>query len=138
MRAELESHLETGGIPEALLRALIYIRMPEEFADERGFAAIKALRESQPVAKRLPMSHLKDVAKNQFLLVLMDPERAIAALPRLLPKSETERRAAFDALQKIIAAPGPLGEEGSRRLVRVKELFDLKAPAPARAESINA
>ena len=36
-RAEMEMRFEKGGIAEALARAVLYIRMPERSADERGF-----------------------------------------------------------------------------------------------------
>ena len=48
MRAELEQRFEVGGLPEAVLRALIYVRLPERSVDERGFAALQAIRAMQP------------------------------------------------------------------------------------------
>ena len=47
-RAELEGHFEKGGIADALARALVYIRLPEGSADERGFTVLQAIRESRP------------------------------------------------------------------------------------------
>ena len=44
MAAHLEQQIESGGLREAAVRALLYIRMPDGVADERGFAALPALR----------------------------------------------------------------------------------------------
>ena len=41
LRARLRARFEVGGLPEAMIRALIYVRLPERSADERGFAVIK-------------------------------------------------------------------------------------------------
>ena len=54
--------------------------------------------------------------KEQYLLVRLDEERAVRAIPRLLPDSEHARRAALDALLQVLAARGALPEEGQRRL----------------------
>ena len=43
-QAELEQRFEVGGLPQAVLRAIIYVRMPERSVDERGFAALQAIR----------------------------------------------------------------------------------------------
>ena len=42
--AELEQQFEAGGLLEAMVRALIYMRLPERSVDERGFAALEGDR----------------------------------------------------------------------------------------------
>ena len=42
LRSELEHRFEVGGLEEAVLRALVYIRLPEGSVDERGFAVLQA------------------------------------------------------------------------------------------------
>ena len=42
LRAELDHRFEVGGLEEAVLRALVYIRLPEGSIDERGFADAEA------------------------------------------------------------------------------------------------
>ena len=63
------------------MRALIYIRLPEGSVDERGFAALKLIRASRPVAKRMSLARFKEMVREQFLLVCLDETRAINALP---------------------------------------------------------
>ena len=123
MRVELERRFEVGGLPQAVLRALIYVRMPQGSVDERGFAALQAIRAMQPVNDRMSMADLKACLKEQYLLVRLDEERAVRAIPRLLPDSEHARRTALDALLQVLGARGALPEEGLRRLGRVEALF---------------
>jgi hypothetical protein len=123
MRVELEQRFEVGGLPQAVLRALIYVRRPERSVDERGFAALQAIRAMQPVNDRMSMAELKACLREQYLLVRLDEERAVRAIPRLLPESEHARRTALDALLQVVGARGALPEEGLRRLGRVEALF---------------
>jgi len=127
MRVELERRFEVGGLPQAVLRALIYVRMPERSVDERGFAALQAIRAMQQVNDRMSMAELKACLKEQYLLVRLDEERAVRAIPRLLPDSEDARRTALDALLQVLGARGALPEEGLLRLGRVETLFGVEA-----------
>ena len=137
MRVDLETRYEVGGLPEALLRSLIYVRIPQGSIDERGFAALKAIRAAQPADNRLRIAQLKQIMKEQFLLVLLDPQRAVQAIPKLLPSGVQERRAGLEALRRVLAAPGALPEEGRRRLHEVETLFGVK-PELASKEASHA
>ncbi len=138
LRSELEQHFETGGLTEAALRALIYVRMAEGSVDERGFAALKAIRAAQPAEQRITMADAKAMLKQQFLLLCLDAERAVQAIPRLLPAGQDQRRAGLAALQDVLAARGPLSEEGRRRLQRIETLFDVKPAMPVKGEVVDA
>jgi hypothetical protein len=132
LRAELERRFDVGSSEAAVLRALIYIRLPEGTIDERGFTTLKLLRASRPVARRMSLAQFKEMVKEQFLLVALDEERAIAALPRLLGDDASARKTALDAVQKVLAAPGDLSDVARQRLARVEALLDVK-PEKARA-----
>ena len=64
----------------------------------------------------------------QLQLVLTDEERAIAALPKLLPADEA---AGLEVLRKLARAAGAPNAEGEHRLARVEKLFGAK-PTKAR------
>jgi len=119
----LETRFETGGVTEAAIRALIYIRLASSTVDERGFSILKAVRSMRPAAERLHLAELKDLFRNQFLLVKLDGERAIGSIPRLLPESREQRQAALDVVQRIANARGENTPDEERRLQRVKSLF---------------
>src|SRR3954452_25628982 len=129
MAAHLEQRIETGGLCEAAVRALLYIRMPDGAADERGFAALRQIAGELPAAKRLSLSQFKEVVRGQFLILRLDEERAITAMPKLLPADRPARETALGMLRRIIEARGTLSEEGARRITRVENLFGGPPPA---------
>jgi len=138
MRAALETQFEMGGDAEAALRAVIYVRLPAGSVDERGFAMLQAIRAELPSERRLSITQLRDVFRTQFLLVRLDEQRAIRAIPKLLPRDQARRRAALDAVRRVVAARGALDAEGRRRLQEVEALFGVEAPSTARKEPSHA
>jgi hypothetical protein len=137
-RLALAQRFEVGGSVEAAFRALIYVRRPERSVDERAFAMLKAIRAMQPVEKRLSINQLKELLKEQFMLVLLDEERAVEAIPKLLPKNIEQRQVTLDAMHRMIAARGSLPEEGKRRLNRIEALFNVTAEKPTKGDAVNA
>ncbi|UYN93339.1 MAG: DUF3141 domain-containing protein [Enhydrobacter sp.] len=127
LRAELESRYEVGGLPQAVLRALIHVRLPQGGVDERGFSMLQAVRAMQPINKRMTLPELKACLREQYMLLRLDEERAVCAIPRLLPESEAMRRAGLEALHRVLGARDPLDEAGARRLARIEELFATEA-----------
>jgi hypothetical protein len=123
LSAELEARFEMGGVTEAVIRALIYIRLASSTVDERGFSILKAVRSMRPAAERLHLAELKDLFRDQFQLVKLDEERAVASIPKLLPDSREQRQAALDVVQRIVNARGELTPDEERRLRRVESLF---------------
>jgi hypothetical protein len=137
MRADLEQRFEVGGLMQAALRALIYVRLPEHSVDERGFAMPKAIRAMRPVNDRVSLAELKACVKEQYLLLRLDEERAVRAIPKLLPDDEQGRHAGLDALLRTLGARGSLSEEGTRRLACVEALFAAERGLPP-LKAVNA
>ena len=121
--AYLERQIDHGGLIEAAVRALIYVRLPEGKVDERGFAALKQISAELPAAKRVGFARFKEIVKEQYLTLLLDPERAIAALPKLLPNNRRQCDEALALVRRVLAARGALPEEGRRRLERIEAMF---------------
>jgi hypothetical protein len=119
----LEQRLDQGGLIEAAVRALIYVRLPEGKVDERGFAALKQISAELPAAKRIGLVRFKEIVKEQYLILLLDAERAIAALPKLLPANRRQCEEALALVRRVLAARGALPEEGRRRLERIEAMF---------------
>ena len=128
--AYLEQRIDEGGLLEAAVRALIYVRLPEGKVDERGFAALKQIGAELPSAKRIGFAKFKEVVKEQYLILLLDTERAIAALPKLLSDDRRHCEEALALVRRVLASRGALPEEGSRRLERIETLF--AGPPPVR------
>jgi hypothetical protein len=121
--AHLEQQIDQGGLLEAAVRALIYVRLPEGKVDERGFAALKQISAELPAAKRVGLARFKEIVREQYLILLRDPERAMAALPALLTDDRTQSQEALALVRRVLAARGALPEEGRRRLERIEAIF---------------
>ena len=71
----LLARMGEGGLREAFIRALIYIRLPQLAADERGFRMLQKLRDEH--ATDVTLAEFKSWFRDQFLMVLLDPEQAV-------------------------------------------------------------
>jgi hypothetical protein len=131
-RHDLETLFEVGGLDEAAWRGLLYVRIPQGSADERGLAMLKALRDMRPSNQRARLADLKKLIATQYLLIRLDEERAVQAIPRLLPERQDDRQRAFDLLCTVLAATGAPSEEEKRRLDRIAVLLGVNQGAVSR------
>jgi hypothetical protein len=138
LRAELKHRFEAGGPEDAALRALIYIRLPDGSVDERGFSMLKLIRDSRPAASRKTLAQMKEIIREQYLLVRLDEERSITALPGLLGGDSGQRKAVLDAVHQVLAASGTLFGEAKRRLARVEALLETQRDKAGQSESAHA
>ena len=81
---ELKDQIPDGGPREAVIRALLYIRMPDGVADERGFNLLRRMR--QETGKGVTLTAFKQLLREQFLMLLLDERRAIEAIPAMLDR----------------------------------------------------
>jgi hypothetical protein len=105
LRSSLGRKFEEGGLEEAALRALIYLRLPGGAFDERGFRMLKNIREQRKSNDRITPSQFRDTLNVQLQLVQLDEERAIGAVPKLLTGGEDNIAAAWSAMRQLVAAP---------------------------------
>jgi Protein of unknown function (DUF3141) len=126
LRSNLAQKFDEGGLEEAVLRALIYVRLPSGGFDERGFRMLKAIRETRKSNERLSLPQFKELLTTQYQLVLLDEKRAIEALPKLLARDEGGPAAASAVLSELIGAAGALEPASRKRLARVEHLFGAK------------
>ncbi len=133
--AELKAAIPSGGLREAVLRSLVYIGVARGGPDERGFEAVRRLRQRETGPEPLPLPAFKAMAREQYFMLRLDEKAALAAIPGLLPQGMEERRNAVAMIEEVLTARGPLEEEAARRLAHVKALFGLADRAPE-AENI--
>ena len=76
---ELRASISKGGPREAVLRALLYVRMPERLVDERSFNLLRRMREE--AGRGLTLAAFKRLVREQFLMLLLDERSAVAAIP---------------------------------------------------------
>jgi hypothetical protein len=140
--AYLEAGIERGGLVEAGLRALLYIALgnPHPGVDERSFAILRRIRADHPSTAGLSLARFKEIVRQQYLILRLDEERAIAATPRLLPADKDERAKLLSVIRRIIDAQGDQPAQVERRLARVESLFasDASAAAPPKREKTAA
>jgi pimeloyl-ACP methyl ester carboxylesterase len=133
----LKATAEEGGAREAAIRALLYIGMPDGVVDERAFAVVRRMRQEH--GGGLPLSEFKAMIRRQFLLLLLDQERAVAAIPAMIARNGEAAPKILAALRRVIAARGPLGPEGLKRLERIELILaEAAAPLPAAAKKTAA
>jgi hypothetical protein len=132
--AELKSKIDQGGLVEGTIRGLLYAGAPRTAVDERGVEALRRIRKAE--GERLTLAQFKATAREQFFLLLLEPEAAVAAIPKLLPADMGERRKAFAAIRSILSAVGEISGETAERLQKVASLFGIDKAEASSAESI--
>jgi Protein of unknown function (DUF3141) len=123
---ELKSRIPTGGLREALIRGLLYAGMTRAAVDERGFEAVRRIREAH---SDLSLPAFKALVRDQFSMLLIDPEAALAAIPQMLPPDTQMRRTAFGLIRQVLAARGEMSAQDRKRMSEVAQLFGVDEDA---------
>ena len=118
--ADLKARIPAGGIREATIRGLLYAGMGRGAVDERGFEAVRRIRHEHG---DVPLASFKALVREQFNMLLVDTEAALAAIPSMLPADVKLRQEAFELINRVLEARGELSAEDQERLQRVKRLF---------------
>jgi len=123
--AELERRIGEGGMREAVVRALLYLGRGRQqlFADERGFAVLRQIRAETPKDQQVSIAAFKQIVHDQHLLLRLDEERAIAALPKLVPDDAEERERMLKIIRRVATATGELPDDLKLRLARIEVLI---------------
>jgi uncharacterized protein DUF3141 len=129
---ELKSRIAGGNMREGAIRALLYAGMPRGAVDERGFEAIRRMRAIQDGRERPTLAEFKAMVREQYFMLLIDPEAAFAALPELLPDPSL-RRKTLAAVRGVLSAAGEINGEVAERLERLARVLGIetKRPSPA-------
>jgi pimeloyl-ACP methyl ester carboxylesterase len=128
--ADLRSRIASGGLREAVIRALIFAGMDRAAIDERGFEMVRRIRQNQG---DVPLSAFKATVREQFEMLLIDAEAALAAIPSMLPHDAATRQHAFDLICEVLSARGRHSSEDLKRIRRVGALFDGEGQLSARS-----
>lgn len=140
---ELQAAIPTGDLRTALVRGLLHVAMARGAPDERAFEAIRRIRKRHEGAGGLPLPAFKQLFREQFFMLVLERDAALAAIPAMLPEDVEPRRAAFAMLCEVLEARGPVEGEAGERLQEVRSLFGLanddwtpaEAEAPKRARA---
>lgn len=124
--AELRSRIGVGGMQVAVIRGLLYAGMGRQAVDERGFEAVRRIREAHG---DLPLFAFKALVREQFNILLIDSDAALAAIPSMLPPDAETRKVAFSLIKTVLSARGEISAEDRKRLDEVARLFELDSKA---------
>jgi hypothetical protein len=128
--AELKARIPAGGLREAIIRALLYVGMARGAIDERGFEMARRIRQAHD---NMSLSDFKALIREQFNILLIDEDAALAAIPAMLPPDAEKRLKAFDLIREILDACGELSGDDRARLSEISQLFGIgEAAAPRR------
>jgi pimeloyl-ACP methyl ester carboxylesterase len=120
--AELKSHIPVGEAREAIVRAMLYVGMSRAAIDERGFEAVRRIRQSNA---GMPLSVFKAMVREQFNILLIDTEAALEAIPSMLPPEAKTRAHALHLVETALSARGEMSVEYKKRMDRVAGLFSI-------------
>jgi pimeloyl-ACP methyl ester carboxylesterase len=122
--AELKSRIPAGGMRAAVIRSLLYAGMNRAAIDERGFELARRIREAHG---DIPIADFKALVREQFNILLIDQEAALAAIPSMLPPEMETREKGYDLIKQVLSARGELSAEDKKRISEVARLFGLEA-----------
>lgn len=120
-KKELLAKMDKGGPRTAVIRGLVYVRIPVGAVDERGFEMIRRIRAEHH--GKCPLSEFKEAFREQFFMILLNERRAVEAIPTLLAGHQDEGPELFETIRKVVTAGGPLGREAKQRLKEIEKLF---------------
>jgi hypothetical protein len=120
--AELKRAIPQGGPREALLRALLYIRMPDGVVDERGFNFLRRMREEAGTG--MPLADFKKAVREQFLMLLLDERACVDAIPRMIATDPKLAARLSASLHEVVGVVGVRSEQAKARLAEIEHLLE--------------
>jgi len=117
----MSDQIEKGGAREAIIRSLIYVRMPDGVVDERGFNFLQRLRDE--TGHELSLSDFKRILREQYFMLLIDEPRAVAAIKAMLasePQLATRLMGVFSRLVDSVGIPSKIA---AMRLSEIESIF---------------
>jgi pimeloyl-ACP methyl ester carboxylesterase len=132
---ELKRRIPDGGPREALIRALLYVRMPDAAVDERGFNLLRQMRED--AGKGLDLAAFKRVVREQFLMLLLDERRAVSAIPAMLATNSDLAARTKPKFDRMIELFGVHSKAARARLAEVEALLECEDAEPVTTNQPN-
>jgi hypothetical protein len=118
--AEIKKRIPLGGLREAVIRGLLFVGMGRSAVDERGFEMVRRIRETE---SDVPLAAFKAMVREQFYMLLLDTEAALAAIPPMLPGDPQSRLRAFELIKQVLSARGAFSQQDRERLQQIARLF---------------
>jgi pimeloyl-ACP methyl ester carboxylesterase/tellurite resistance protein len=123
--AAIKTREEQGGFAEAVLRIMLAVAQAEHMFDARGFRLAQRIKQEHPELRRIPREQIRAAAKEAAFMLRFDQERALAALPLMLPSVEA-RREAVGIVRLIGYADGEITPESEAMLAKIERILGLE------------
>jgi hypothetical protein len=127
-RERAEAHIEQGSLLDGWVRLTLYAAHGEQVIDERPFNLARRMIDHLAPEVRPSMADLQAAVKRQAAVLALGEERAIAALPKLLPEAR-QRHRALEAARLVAHARGELSERREARFRRLEHILGLEKAA---------
>ena len=105
MRRQIRTIANRYAVHGAVVRVLIYVGLGRRSVDERGFEVMRRLRTRYG---DMPLSEFETLVREQFAMLLIDQQAALAAPPSLLQTDAEKRSEAFNVIRQVMAACGEI------------------------------
>ncbi|WP_374346910.1 DUF3141 domain-containing protein [Chitinimonas sp.] len=143
LRAQLERlnikaalhDFDHGGALDAFARVIAYVR-GDGVIDVRPFNMMRRILSEQRV-EPVTLAEYRDSVQRQSFVLMLDEERALQGLPKLLP-DRLMRKTVMDFVLEVLGAAGPLDAASAERYQRIKALLGLNAQRLAAAPAADA
>lgn len=132
--ATLRGAIAKGGVREAAIRMLLTVTSAVGEVDNRSYAVIRRMRAEKD--DLLGLQTFKNIVRDQALVMTLDAQEAIAALPDMLAGASARdiRRASRD-IEEVLGAAGPLPAGAEGKLDEMKAIFERAAKLAERKAS---
>ena len=125
---EIKARIAEGGLREAAIRSLVYILMAGPDVEERAFNQLRQIRAAHD---DLTLEEFKRMLREQFFALMLDPDGALAAIPKMVSGDASDRREALAAIRAVVSAAGDVAGERAERLARIEAMLGARARTPA-------
>lgn len=133
--AKLRERIEEGGLAEATVRGLLYVTRAESAIDERAFRMLGILQKQSRIFPSFMRKEYADLARQQYMMLVLDEERAVSSIPLLLDRAEGREKEAMEIIRQTFESIGALSAEEKRRLERLENLFAPAGVTPRRRKT---
>lgn len=133
---QLQAYLSEGGVLEASARAVSHVLRNRGVADTRRFRHAAQLQQDDRLVDDRDMTALRNLIRTQAMLMALDPDAAIAAIPGLLANTPAaDIRAHMERVEQATrSGSDQLTADEEASLTQVLALFD----ASARQQEVTA
>ncbi|MDA8231188.1 MAG: DUF3141 domain-containing protein [Magnetospirillum sp.] len=126
------ARMAEGGPAEAVLRILLYLTRSRETVDAGRYRLAGEVMGRGHFLGDWPVRRLREAMRDQSMLLLLDEEAAMAALPLMLPAGE-DRRQVIATVHAVVREVGGLPARQAAELAAVERLIAPEGPAEAEA-----